>query len=115
MYLGSSPSEYVPTLNNDTYANINTQACNLQGGHWIMIANFRHESYFADSLGCERYNFFNNNNNQHYKQMMPAPLQSHPSECGFYTRYAAFHVKFQQVENNGVHHVNVLSFITKYM
>ena len=70
-YLGSFPSDYVPTLDNDTFAIINTQSSNMQGEHWIMIANFRHELYFADSLGCKGYSFLNN---QHYKQMMPAPL-----------------------------------------
>ena len=55
-------------------------------------------------------------NNEHYKQMMPAPLQSHPSVCGFYTIYAAFHLfKFRQEESTGVHDVNVLSFISNYM
>ena len=88
-YLGSFPSDYVPTLDNDTFAIINTQPTNMQGEHWIMIANFRHELYLADSLGCKKYSFLNN---QHYKQMMPAPLQSHPSVCGFYTIYAAFHL-----------------------
>ena len=48
--------------------------------------------------------------------MMPAPLQSHPSVCGFYTIYAAFHLfKFRQEEITGVHDVNVLSFISNYM
>ena len=85
----------------------------MQGEHWIMIANFRHELDFADSLGCEGYRFLNN---QHYKEMMPAPLQSHPSVCGFYTIYAAFHLfKFQQKEITGAHNVNVLSFISNYM
>ena len=88
-YLGSFSSDYVPTLDNDTFAIINTQPSNLQGEHWIMIANFQHELYFADSLGRKWYSFFNN---QHYKQMMPALLQSHPSVCGFYTIYAAFHL-----------------------
>ena len=108
-----SPSDYVPTLDNDTFAIINTQPSNMQGEHWIMIANFRHELYFADSLGCKGYSFLNN---QHYKQMMPAPLQSHPSLCGFYTIYAAFHLfKFRQEEITGVHDVNVLSFISNFM
>ena len=112
-YLGSFPSDYVPTLDNDTFAIINTQPSNMQGEHWIMIANFRHELYFADSLGCKGYSFLNN---QHYKQMMPAPLQSHPSVCGFYTIYAAFHLfKFGQEKITGVHDVNVLSFISNYM
>ena len=84
----------------------------MQGEHWIMIANFRHELYFADSLGWKKYNLLK----QHYKQMMPAPLQSHPSVCGFYTIYAAFHLfKFRQEETTGVHDVNVLSFISSYM
>ena len=85
-YLGSFPSDYVPTLDNDTFAIINTQPSNMQGEHWIMIENFRHELYFADSLGRKGYNFLK----QHYKQMMLATLQSHPSVCGFYTIYAAF-------------------------
>ena len=94
-YLGSFPSDYVPTLDNDTFAIINTQPSKIQGEHWIIIANFRHELYFADSLGRKKYSF----PKQHYKQMMPAPLQSHPSGCGFYTIYAAFHLfKFRQEE-----------------
>ena len=115
-YFGSFPSDYVRTLDNDTFATINTQPSNMQGEHWIMIANYRHELFFADSLGCKVYNFLNNNNNQHYKQMMPATLQSHPSICRFYTIDAAFHLfKFQQEGITGVHDVNVLSFISIYM
>ena len=112
-YLGSFPSDHVPTLDNDTSAIINTQPSNMQGEHWTMIANFRHELYFADSLGRKGYIF---HNNQHYKQIMPAPLQSHPSVCGSYTKYAAFHLsKFQQEEITGVHDVNVLSFISNLL
>ena len=112
-YLGSFPSDYVPTLDNDTFAIINTQPSNMQGEHWIMIANFQQELYFADSLGGKRYSFFKN---QHYKQMMPALLQSHPSVCGFVTIYAAFHLfKLQQKEITGDHDVNVLSFISNFM
>ena len=86
----------------------------MQGEHWILIANFRHELYFADSLGCKGYSFLNNN--QHYKQMMAAPLQSHPSVCGFNTKYAAFHLfKFRKEKITGVHDVNVLSFISNHM
>ena len=109
-YLGSFLSHFVATLDIDTFAIINTQPSNMQGEHWIMIANFRHELYFADSLGCKGYTFFNN---QDYKQMMPTPLQSHPTVCGFYTIYAAFHrLKFRQEEITGV---KVLSFIGNYM
>ena len=104
-YIGSFPSDYVPTLDNDTFAIMNTQPSNMQGEHWIMIANFRHELYFADALG--RPSFFK----QHCRQMMPAPLQSHPNVCGFYTLYAAFHLfKFRQEEITGVHDVNVLFY-----
>ena len=84
----------------------------MQGEHWIMIANFQHVLYFADSPGRKEYNFLK----QHYKQMIPATLQSHPSVCGFYTIYAAFHLfKFRQEEITGVHDVNVLSFISNHM
>ena len=48
-YLDSFRSDYVPTLDNDTLAIINTQPSKMQGEHWIMIASFRHEMYFADS------------------------------------------------------------------
>ena len=85
----------------------------MQGEHWIMIANLRHEFFFADSLGCKGYTSLNN---QPYKQMMPAPLQSNPSVCGFYTIYAAFHFfKFQQEEITGIDEVIVLAFISNYM
>ena len=114
-YLGSFPSDYVPNLDNDNFAVINTQPSKIQGEHWILIANFRHELYFADSLGCKVYSFLNNNK-QHYKQMMPAPLQSHPSVWGFYTRYAAFLLfKFPQEEITGVHDIIKLSFISNFM
>ena len=111
-YLGSFPSDYVPTLDNDTFAIINTHPSNMQGEHWIMIANSRQKLYFADSLGRKKYSFLK----QQYEQMMPEPLKSHPSVCGFYTIYAAFHLfKFRQEEITGVHDVNVLSFISNYM
>ena len=111
-YLGSFPSDYVPTLDNDTFAIINTQPSNMQGEHWIMIANSRPKLYFADSLGRKKHSFLK----QQYEQMMPEPLQSHPSVCGFYTIYAAFHLfKFRQEEITGVHDVIVLSFISNYM
>ena len=111
-YLGSFPCDCVPTLDNDTFAIINTQPSNMKGEHWIMIANFRQELYSADSLGRKGYSFLK----QHYKQMMPAPLQSQPSLCGFYTIYAAFHLfKFRQEVITGVHDVNVLSFISNFM
>ena len=111
-YLGSFPSDYVPTLDNDTFAIINTQPSSMQGEHWIMIANSRQKLYFADSLGRKKYSFLE----QQYEQMMPEPLQSHPSVCGFYMIYAAFHLfKFRQQEITGVHDVNVPSFISNYM
>ena len=112
-YFGSLPSDYVPTLDNNTFAIVNAQPSNMRGEHWIMIAIFRHDLFFADSLGCNGYSFLNN---QHYKQMMPAPLQSHSSVCVFYKIYAAFHLfKFQQEEITGVHDVKVLSFISNHM
>ena len=84
----------------------------MQGEHWIMIAKSRQILYFPDSLGHKMYSFLK----QHYEQMMPEPLQSHPSVCGFYTTYAAFQLfKFQQEEITGVHDVNVLSFISIFM
>ena len=111
-YRGSFPSDYVPTLDNDTFAIINTQPSNMQGEHYIMIANSRQKMFFEDSLGRKMYSFLK----QQYVQMMPDPLQSHPSVCGFYTIYAAFRrFKFRQEETTGVHDVNVLSFISNYM
>ena len=89
-YLGSIPSDYVSTPDKDTFAVINTQPSNVQCEHSIMYANFCHKLYFADYLG--RPSFFK----QKYKQMLPEPLQTHPSVCGFYRIYAVFHIlKFQ--------------------
>ena len=111
-YRGSFLSDYVPTLDNDTFAIINTQPSNMQGEHWILIANSRQKLYFADSLGRKMYSFLKQQN----EQMMQEPLQSDPSVCGFYTIYAAFHLfKFRQEEITRVHDVNVLSFISNYM
>ena len=41
-YFGLLPSDYVPTIDNDTFAIINTQPSNMQGERWIMIAKIRH-------------------------------------------------------------------------
>ena len=90
---------------------INTQPSNMQGEHWIMIANSCQILCLADSRGPEKYSLLR----QQYEQMMPEPLQSHPNVCGFYTTYAAFYLfKFRQEEITGVHDVNVLSFISNY-
>ena len=78
-YRGSFPTDYAPTLDKDTFAIINTQPSNMQGEHWIMIANSCQVLYFVDPLGRKKYSFLK----QHYVQMMPEPLQSHPSVCGF--------------------------------
>ena len=84
----------------------------MKGEPWIMIANSCQKLYVADSVGRRKYSFLK----QQYEQLMPEPLQSHPSVCGFYTIYAAFHFfKFRQEEITGVHDVDVLSFIGNYM
>ena len=108
-YRGSFPSDYVPTLDNDTFAIIYTQPSIMQGEHWMMIANYRHQLSFADSLGEQKHSFLM----QLYKHTMPELLQSHPSVCRFSTIYAAFHpLRFRQEEITGVHDVKVLSFIS---
>ena len=73
-YHGSFPSDYVPTLDNDTFAIINTQLRNMQGEHWIKIANSCQILCFADSLGRINYSFLK----QQYEQMMPE--QTVPSQ-----------------------------------
>ena len=113
-YMGSFPSDFVPNLPNDTFAIINTHPSNTPEEHWIMIAKFHHELYSADSFGLSINNYpFQK---QNYSQMVRTRLQDHPSVCGFYTIYAAFHsFKFQQEEITGVHDVNVLSFKSNFM
>ena len=104
-YHDSFPSDNVPTLDNDTFAIFNTQPSNMQVEHCITIANSRQILYFADSLGRKKYSFLK----QQHEQLMPESLQSHPSDCSFYTIYAAFHLfKFRQEEITGVLDVNVL-------
>ena len=84
----------------------------MEGEHWIKIANSRQILHFADSLGRKKYSFLKHQ----YEQKKPEPLLLHTSVCGFYTMYAAFHLfKFRLEEITGVHHVNVLSFISNYM
>ena len=48
--------------------------------------------------------------------MMQEPVQSHPNVSGFYAIYEAFHLfKIKEEVIIGVHDVNVLSFISKYI
>ena len=101
------PSEYVPTLDSDTFAFINTQPSNMQGEHWVMIANFHHKLFFVDSRG--RPSFVK----QQYKQFMPEPLQNQPSVRGLYVIYAVFPLlEFRREKITGVHDVKLLSFIS---
>ena len=111
-YQDSFPSDYVATLDNDTFAIISKQFSYMQGEHWIMIANARQFLYFVDSLGRKKYSFFM----QKYEYRMREPPKSHYSVCSFYTIYAAFHVfKYRQEEITGVHDIKVFSFISNYM
>ena len=111
-YRGSFLSDYVPTLDNDTFAFVNKQSSKMQGEHWIMIANSCQILCFPDSLGCKKYSLVK----QQFEQMMPEPLQSHPSVCAFYTIDATFHLpKFREEKVTGVYDVNILSMISKYM
>ena len=106
-YLGSFPSNRVRNLPNDTFAIVNTDPSYMSGEHWVMIANFKQQLYYADSLGglC---NFLK----QDYQKMVLVSS----SVCGFFAIYSAFHLfKFQQDHFTGVHDVNVLSFISIYM
>ena len=102
---GSFLSDYPPTLDNDTFAIINTQPSSMQGERRIIIGNFCQKLYFADSLGRKRYSFLK----QQYEQTMPEQLQSHRSSGGFETIYTAFDLfKFRREENTGVLDVIVL-------
>ena len=109
-YFGSFPSDYVPILPNETFVFIKPQPGIMQGEHRRRFSKSCHQLYFAHSLG--RPSFLK----QQYKQMMPQPLQSHLSFCGFYTIYAAFHLfKFRQEETTGFPDVNLLSLLGNYM
>ena len=113
-YNGPFPSEFVPNLPNDTFAIINTQPSNTPGEHWKRSAKFHHDLYFANSLGLS-INIFPFLK-QNYSQLVRTRLQDHPSACGVYTIYAAFHLfKFQQEEITGVLDVNVLSFTSNFL
>ena len=113
-YMGSFPSDIVPNLPKGTFANINTQLSDTAGEHWIMIAKFHPELYFAEFLciSINIYPFLKKS----YSQMVRTRLQDHPSVCGFDTIDAAFHLfKFQQEEMTGVYDVNVLFFKSNFM
>ena len=106
------PSDIVPSHDNDIFATTNTQPSKNKGEHWIMIENSCQILKSRKSHGPKKYTFLK----QNYEQMMPEPLQSHLSICGFFTIYVAFHLfKFRQEEITGVHDVNVLSFLSNYM
>ena len=110
-YFESFLSDSVPTLEKDTFAIINTQPNNMQGEHWTMIAKFCHEMCSADFLGNKKYRLLK----RHYRPMMPAQLQSHPSFCCLNTIYAAFHLsKCYQEKNTGIEFFDVICFISNY-
>ena len=83
----------------------------MQIEHWILNTNSRHQLFFVNSLGGEKYSFVK----QQYKRMVPEFLLSQPSIYLFDTIYAGFHLfKFRQEEFAGVHDANVHSFIIKF-
>ena len=66
-YLGCNPSDDVPTLDNDTFASINTQPSNMQGELWIMIAKFRHEMFLQALLDVKSAGSSNSITNRCYQ------------------------------------------------
>ena len=50
---GSILSEYIPTIESDSFANINTQCILCREEHWKKVAISRRKSYFADFIGRE--------------------------------------------------------------
>ena len=68
-YLGSFPSDRFLNLPNDTFAIVNTEQSYMSCEHWVMIANFKQQLYFADSLGGS-CNFLK----QDYQKMVPVML-----------------------------------------
>ena len=54
--------------------------------HYILIAKFCHEMYFAASLGRKKYPFLK----QQYERMMPEPLQPHPNSLNFLQDICSF-------------------------
>ena len=85
-YIGSFTSEFVPVFPNGTSDFVNNQSSYMQCEQWIMKANFRYRLLivFFRLSWKEKYSFLK----QHYKQIMPEPLQCLPSVCSFYAKYA---------------------------
>ena len=74
---------------------MNTQLSITQAEHWLMIAHACQKLNFPKSLGHENHSFLK----EHYEQMMPESLESHPIVCSFYTIYAAFHLFIFRYKN----------------
>ena len=85
-----------------------TKPSNMLGEYWILIATSRHKLYFADSSGGDNYSFLK----EHLKQVLPGPLETHPSFCGFYTIYSVFHfLNFRWEDITRNHDVILLPYI----
>ena len=110
-YFGLFSSDYAPTIDSDAFAKMNSQPSNMQGEHWIMVANSGHKLYFLYSLGCKKLSFFKLQS----KQMMLGSVQSQPSVSGFNTIFAAFIFFELQRKITGVHDVNIFSIIDDYI
>ena len=52
-YLGSIPSDCLPTLLNSSFAIINTEPSNMKAKHRRLIANSRHKLNFAETGTCK--------------------------------------------------------------
>ena len=87
--IGSFPLDFVPNLPNDTFAINNTQPSDTPGEHWIMIAKFQLEVFFANSLVLSINNHYFLK--QRYNQTVRTRLQDHPSVCSFYTTVSMQH------------------------
>ena len=106
---GSFPPVYVPTLDNDIFAIINTQPIKMQmGEQWIMIANFRHEIKLADSLGCT---VSSSSTTSIWCQHPYSLTQMYV----VFIQYMQLFISSSFNRKPEVHGVNVLSFISNYM
>ena len=116
-YQGSFPANQIPPIPTNTFVIVNIDPINLEGSHWIMLANKNGGIYYGDSMGLPLTHYKNIRlpfKNKAVRQLVRYPMQKQPL-CGLYCIYFAWSVFKELTIPTFFNDFNLMRFIYSYM
>lgn len=114
-FAGVFPADKTPRLKTNTFAIVNSSKSTEIGEHWIMLANYKGDLYFGDSMGqtLQSYQNITISRKQVY-HLVHKRLQNLPL-CGLYAIFFAWSVFSGHVLDNFLDDFSLMRFIQTYL